>query len=59
MSTLGLYHYPASITNTAIATPFLQFAANSAAGFATVSTGGVINNINGRQQVRVVNLLPS
>ncbi|CAG8982285.1 hypothetical protein HYALB_00004519 [Hymenoscyphus albidus] len=49
MSTLGLYHYPATVTDPTIATPFLQFAAG--AGFNSPSTGGVINNINGRQQM--------
>jgi hypothetical protein len=49
ISTVNMYHYPAQITNSMIAKPFLQFAV--ASGFSTVSTGGVINNINGRQQM--------
>jgi len=49
VSTQGLYHYPATITNSSIATEFIQFA--PAAGFSTTSTAGVINNIGGRQQV--------
>lgn len=48
VSTNGLWHYPASITNASIATEFAQFA--PAAGYAT-STAGVINNISGRQQM--------
>lgn len=49
VSTLGLYHYPALITNSSIASEFAQFA--PAAGFPMSSTAGVINNIGGRQQV--------
>lgn len=49
VSTLGLYHYPATIVNATIATPFALFAPT--AGFPTTSTAGVINNINGAQQV--------
>ncbi|TVY15147.1 hypothetical protein LARI1_G006113 [Lachnellula arida] len=49
VSTQGLYHYPATITNSSIATEFIQFA--PAAGFSTTSTAGVINNIGGQQQV--------
>ncbi|TVY39443.1 hypothetical protein LSUB1_G004310 [Lachnellula subtilissima] len=49
VSTQGLYHYPATITNSSIATEFIQFA--PAAGFSTTSTAGVINNIGGRQQM--------
>jgi hypothetical protein len=48
---MGLWHYPATITNATIATEFAQFAPNAAAGFPTTSTAGVINNISGRQQV--------
>ncbi|RFU27103.1 hypothetical protein B7463_g9237, partial [Scytalidium lignicola] len=51
VTTAGLWHYPASITNASIATEFAQFAANSGAGFSSVSTAGVINNIGGRQQM--------
>ncbi|TVY49354.1 hypothetical protein LOCC1_G001017 [Lachnellula occidentalis] len=49
VSTKGLYHYPATITNSSIATEFIQFA--PAANFSTTSTAGVINNIGGRQQM--------
>lgn len=48
LSTQGLWHYPASITNTSIATEIAQFAV--ADGFSTVSTAAVINEIDGRQQ---------
>ena len=49
LSTQGLWHYPASITNSSIATEIAQFAV--ADGFSTVSTAAVINEIDGRQQV--------
>jgi hypothetical protein len=49
VTTEGLYHYPASITNTTTTTEIAQFAAN--ADFATISTAGVINNFSGRQQM--------
>ena len=51
MSTLELWHYPATITNSSIATEFAQFAPS--AGFPTTSTAGVINRIAGRQQVSI------
>jgi hypothetical protein len=49
VSTLGLWHYPATISNSTIATEFAQF--GTADGFDTPSTAAVINKINGRQQV--------
>lgn len=49
MSTLGIWHYVATISNASIATEFAQFAPMT--GFATTSTAGVINNIGGRLQV--------
>jgi len=49
ISTAGLWHYPAAITNPAIATEFAQF--GKAVGYSSVTTAGVINNLNGRQQV--------
>jgi hypothetical protein len=52
VTTVGLWHYPASITNTTIATEFAQFA--PATGFPTASTAGVINDIGGRQQVKAL-----
>jgi hypothetical protein len=49
VSTLGLWHYPASIANSSIASEFIQFEPTT--GFATNSTAGVINDYNGRQQM--------
>lgn len=49
VSTAGLWHYPASITNTTIATEIAQFAPGGT--FTTASTAAVINNIGGRQQM--------
>jgi hypothetical protein len=49
MSSNGLYHYPASITDKSIATEFAQFAV--AKGFKKTSTAAVINTISGRQQM--------
>ncbi|EHL02098.1 hypothetical protein M7I_1877 [Glarea lozoyensis 74030] len=49
LSTDGLYHYPASITDKSIATEFAQFA--TAKGFKTKSTAAVINTFSGRQQM--------
>ncbi|RDW68147.1 hypothetical protein BP6252_09543 [Coleophoma cylindrospora] len=49
LSTLGLYHYPATITDPTIAWEFAQFGAST--GFASPSTAGVINNILGREQM--------
>ncbi|TVY84662.1 hypothetical protein LSUE1_G001269 [Lachnellula suecica] len=51
VSTLGLYHYPATITDSSIATEFAQFAAATTEGFSTISTAGVINRIGGREQM--------
>lgn len=50
MTTQGLWHYPATISNSSIATAFAEFAATT--DFPTKSTAGVINNIAGRQQVK-------
>ncbi|KAJ5050763.1 uncharacterized protein L3040_002634 [Drepanopeziza brunnea f. sp. 'multigermtubi'] len=49
VSTAGLYHYPATISNSSIATEFASFA--PATGFSSKSTAGVINTIDGRQQM--------
>ncbi|KAJ4393753.1 hypothetical protein N0V93_002968 [Gnomoniopsis smithogilvyi] len=48
-STAGLWHYPATITNTSIATPFASF--DPSGSFTTNTTAAVINNIGGRQQM--------
>jgi hypothetical protein len=45
MSTDGLYHYPASITNTSLATEIAQFHDGS-----TTYTAAVINNFGNREQ---------
>lgn len=49
VSTQGLWHYPATISNTTSTKQIASFAANSA--FATNSTAAVINNFDGRQQM--------
>jgi hypothetical protein len=49
MTTQGLWHYPASITNASIAVEVAQFAPTT--GFTTNSTAVVINTYSGRQQV--------
>lgn len=49
MSTKGLYHYPAMITNDSMATEIAQFAPGGP--FTANSTAAVINNIGGRQQM--------
>lgn len=51
MSTKGIYHYPTQITNSTLAKEFLQLGASSDGQFTTASTAGVINNINGREQM--------
>lgn len=51
LSTKGLYHYPASITNSTLAKTFALFGTTT--GFTSNTVAGVINNFgNGRQQVR-------
>ncbi|KAH8591153.1 hypothetical protein B0O99DRAFT_551159 [Bisporella sp. PMI_857] len=49
LSTEGLWHYPAGISDPTIASEFATF--GPATGFPTTSTAGVINNISGRQQL--------
>ncbi|CZT05215.1 related to extracellular serine-rich protein [Rhynchosporium agropyri] len=49
VSTAGLYHYPATISNATIASEFAQFGPTT--GFLGTSTAGVINKIDGRQQM--------
>ena len=55
VSTSGLAHYPATISNAATTKEIAQFAANEQ--FLDVSTAAVINNFDGRQQVTIT--LPS
>jgi len=49
LTTQGLYHYPATITNSSMAWSFAKFAATT--GFSTTTVAGVINQIGGRQQM--------
>ncbi|KAK0106108.1 hypothetical protein ONS95_004612 [Cadophora gregata] len=50
LSTRGLYHYPAAITNASLATAFATF--KTTTGFLTNSVAGVINKFkDGRQQM--------
>ncbi|KAN0102256.1 hypothetical protein V8E51_012766 [Hyaloscypha variabilis] len=51
LSTTGLWHYPANITDSTIAIEFAQFAPAASSGYPNFSTAGVINNIDGRQQM--------
>lgn len=51
MSSSGLYHYPATIIDSRIATAFATFATTT--GFSTTTVAGVINSFTGgRKQVR-------
>ncbi|KAH7354667.1 hypothetical protein BKA65DRAFT_496769 [Rhexocercosporidium sp. MPI-PUGE-AT-0058] len=49
MSTKGLYHYPAVITNSSIATSIAKFGPSGI--FTGDTTAAVINNIGGREQM--------
>lgn len=49
VSTKGLYHYPAAVTNTTNTKEIAQFAENAVVPKKT--TAAVINNFNGRQQM--------
>lgn len=49
MSTIGLWHYPATITNSTTTSAFLEFAANTE--YASPSVAGVIQTISGREQM--------
>lgn len=49
ISTLGLYHYGATVADTATTTEIAQFAPNSQ--LTTRTTAAVINNFSGRQQM--------
>jgi hypothetical protein len=51
VSTEGLWHYPATITDTNTTKEIAQFASN--AQFNSTSTAAVINNFNGRQQMAI------
>ena len=49
LSTVGLWHYPATITDPTSTTAFLEFAPNTEYPDPTV--GGIIQNISGREQM--------
>ncbi|KAJ9646456.1 hypothetical protein H2201_001415 [Coniosporium apollinis] len=49
MSTIGLWHYPATITNTTSTTQFAKFGPGGS--YSTDTTAGVINNFGNRQQM--------
>jgi hypothetical protein len=49
VSTQGLWHYPATITNSSIATQIAKFAPSGS--FTTDTTAAVINNFGNRQQM--------
>jgi hypothetical protein len=49
LSTNGLWHYPAIITNATSTTPFLYFGSNTE--FPTVTIAGVLQNNGGREQM--------
>ena len=49
LSTLGLYHYGASVADASTTTEIAQFAANGQ--LTTTTTAAVINNFSGRQQM--------
>jgi hypothetical protein len=42
VSTMGLYHYPAIITNFTFASEFAQFAVAPSSGFPSATTAGLI-----------------
>lgn len=49
VSTTGLWHYPASVNDTATTKEIARFAANG--NYGSETTAAVINNFNGRQQM--------
>lgn len=51
MTTEGLWHYPATITDSSTTTEIAQFAPSSDGTYAETSTAAVINNFKGRQQM--------
>lgn len=57
LTTKGLYHYPAKITNPKVAWEIAQFAPATADNITTTSSAAVINVIDGRQQVSLVRYL--
>jgi hypothetical protein len=57
ISTIGLYHYPAKITDPTMAVEIAQFAAaaQKSDNQTVASTAAVINTFAGRQQVSLQN----
>ncbi|KAH8694066.1 hypothetical protein BGW36DRAFT_215461 [Talaromyces proteolyticus] len=53
VSTQGLYHYPATISDNSTTKEIAQFAADSAGQFQGTSTAAVISNFAGRQQMAI------
>jgi hypothetical protein len=51
LSTIGLWHYPATITDPSIATEIAQFAPSDDGEFNATSTAAIINNFGGREQM--------
>lgn len=51
MSTMGLYHYPSTVTDPSTTVEIAQFAPDSNSQFSGTTTAAVINNFNGRQQM--------
>lgn len=51
VSTEGLWHYPAVITNSTIARSIASFAPDSSGALTAITTAAIINNFNGRQQM--------
>jgi hypothetical protein len=51
VSTQGIWHYPATITNSTLAIEIAQFAASTDSEFTGTSTAAVINNFGNRQQM--------
>lgn len=51
VSTQGLWHYPATISNSTIAQQIAAFAPDSAGTVTSTTTAAIINNIGGRQQM--------
>ncbi|KAK3987294.1 hypothetical protein QBC44DRAFT_127769 [Cladorrhinum sp. PSN332] len=51
VSTAGLWHYPAVITNASIAEQVATFAPDSGGTFTTTTTAAIINNFGRRQQM--------
>lgn len=49
LSTVGLWHYPATINNTNTTTAFLEFAPNTE--YPTTTVAGVVQTISGREQM--------